>query len=118
MNHEDSRPARSSLVPLLLVTISLAAILIWQIVLASQQRTGMYEAKRQLAEAIQKREELVKQSNQLQAKLQALVLDLLALGQTDEKARAIVQKYNIQQTTPAAPAAAAALPVPPAAGTP
>lgn len=115
MNHEHSGSARSSVIPIVLLGVSLAAILVWQIVVTLHQRTGMYEAKRQLGAAIQTREDLVKQSNQLQAKLQTLVIDLLALAQRDEKAKAIVQKYNIQQTAPTAPALP---PAPAATGTP
>lgn len=115
MNHEHSGAARSSVIPLVLLGVSLAAILVWQIVVTSHQRKGMYEAKRQLGDAIQKREDLVKQSNQLQAKIQTLVIDLLDLAKHDEKAKGIVQKYNIQQTAPVAPAVP---PAPAATGTP
>ena len=53
----------------------------------------------------------MKQSDDVQQKLQSLVLDLLLLAKTDEEAKAIVGKYNIQQTgSRLAPAPAPRLP--------
>jgi len=75
----------------------------WQISNIHTQGANMVEVKAQMADAIVKREELVKQSGELQKKLQALVVDLLELAKNDEKAQAIVKKFNIQQTAPAAP---------------
>jgi hypothetical protein len=107
-NQYPSRPGavRSLLLPFLLLAISLAAIFIWQIVTMINQGSAMRSTRTQLSEALQKREELVRQSGELQSKLQAVVVDLLELAKTSEKAKAIVQKYNIQQAPPAAPAAA------------
>ena len=51
-------------------------------------------------EAYDKRVPLVKTSGELKSKLQALVMDLLILGKTDEDAKAIIGKYNIQQAEP------------------
>ncbi len=99
-------PACSPVIPILVLGASLLVILIWQIANIRSQSTSMAEAKKQFADAIEKREVAVKQSVDLQGKLQALAMDLIELGKTDEKAKAIVAKYNIQQTIP--PAAAPA----------
>ena len=45
---------------------------------------------------------LPREKPDLQKKLQDLVLDLMLLAKTDEEAKAIITKYNIQQNTPAA----------------
>lgn len=113
--NSETRPAPSFIIPFALLAISFAVVLIYQMVNVNKQHTSMQETKKQLTEIIQQRETLVKQSGELQAKLQALVVDLLELSKKDEKAKAIVQKYGIQQTgapgTPA-PAAPAAQPAP------
>ena len=114
MNEEFStpaqhRPAASPLIPILLLATSLAAVLIWQIITLSTAGKNIRQASSQIDEAIEKRQPLVTQSGELQNKLQAMVVDLLELANTSEKAKAIVQKYNIQrQAPPAAPAPAAA----------
>jgi hypothetical protein len=100
-------------IPFALLTATLAVIMIMQTVNTFKTRDGLREAKVQLAEAYRTREPVVKQSAELQSKLQALVLDLLLLSKTDDDAKAIVGKYNIQQNAPAgadadAPAAAPA----------
>jgi len=62
---------------------------------------NLKEGKAKLTEAYTSRQTLVKQSQELQQKLQALVLDLLLLAKTDDEAKAIVQKFGIQQSGPA-----------------
>lgn len=103
MNYDDttSRPAPSYLIPFALLAISFAVLQIYQIVNSSKQHSAMEDTKKQLTEIIGQREALVKQSGELQAKLQAMAVDLLDLAKTDERAKAIVQKYNIQQVAPA-----------------
>ncbi len=96
-----TRPAPSYLLPFSLLAISFAVLLIYQIINLNKQHSAMQSTKTQLTTIIEQREALVKQSTDLQAKLQALAVDLLALAQTNEKAKAIVQKYNIQQNAPA-----------------
>jgi hypothetical protein len=109
MSGEHYSPTRVAapnlLLPFLLLAISLAAILVWQIVTMIGQASNMRSTRTQLTDALQKREELVRQSGELQNKLQVVVVDLLELAKTSEKAKAIVQKYNIQQAPPTAPAA-------------
>ena len=74
-----------------------------------KQRSSLHDGSVELTKAYHDREPLVKQSKDLQEKLQALVLDLLLLSKTDDEAKQIVTKYNIQQQgTEAAPAPAPA----------
>jgi uncharacterized protein YoxC len=105
--NEDTRPAPSLLVPFAILAISFAVLLIYQIVNVNKQHSTMQETKTQLAQAITQRDALVKQSGEVQAKFQAMLTDLLQLAQTNEKAKAIVQKYNIALNPNAAPTAAA-----------
>jgi hypothetical protein len=105
MSYEDPRDssaAPSIQLPFALLTCAIAVIMISQTVGVFKQRSALKDARVQLTEAIQKRETLVKQSAELQEKLKALVVDLLDLAKTDEDAKAIVSKYNIQQAAPGA----------------
>lgn len=109
MNIDEPRPAPGYGIPFALLALSFAILLIFQVVNLRKQEKSMIEGKQQLTSLISQREALVKQSGDLQAKLQALAVDLLELAKNNEKAKAIVQKYNIQQqANPAAPAAAPA----------
>src|SRR5438874_2601889 len=101
MNSEYS-PASSKtgpFIPLLLLTVSILFIFIWQLVNISQQRSAFQEAQRKTEEFVTtntpKQEELVKQSKELQTKLEKLVTDLLELAKTDPDAKAITDKYKI-----------------------
>jgi hypothetical protein len=78
-----------------------------------KQRTALRDGKAQLADAYRNREPVVKQSAELQKKLQDLVLDLMILSKTDEDAKTIITKYNIQQSAPAGAAPDAAAPANP-----
>ena len=46
---------------------------------------------------VKRREALVKQSLDIQTKLQALIMDILILAKTNDDAKEIVRKYNIQR---------------------
>ncbi|MDR3402104.1 MAG: hypothetical protein P4L99_06355 [Chthoniobacter sp.] len=99
----------SILLPFALLSAAIAVVMVAQTVNIFKARTSLRDGKTQLADAYQKRLTLVKQSQDVQQKLQALVLDLLLLAKTDDEAKAIVQKYNIQQNgTPSASEAAPA----------
>ena len=104
----------SILLPFALLTAALAVVMVNQTLSVFKQRTSLREGKAQLVEAYKNREPMVKQSADLQAKLQALVLDLLILGKTDEDAKAIIGKYNIQQNLPTGSAPPAEAPAEPA----
>jgi hypothetical protein len=115
--NETSKPASSGSaeasgpsiqLPFALLTAALAVVMVTQTANVFKQRTSLREGKAQLIEAYKNREPMVKQSAELQAKLQAMVLDLLILGKTDDDAKAIISKYNIQQNAPAGAAEAPA----------
>jgi hypothetical protein len=93
--------------PFALLTCAIAVLMIAQTVSTFKQRSALEEGHVQLTDAFKKREAVVKQSVDLQTKLQDLIMDLLILSKTDDEARQIVGKYNIQQQgQPSAPAEA------------
>lgn len=95
-------PSSPSLhLPFALLASALAVVMITQTAGTFKQRSALKEGKTQLTDAFAKREPLVKQSAELKKKLEAMVVDLLILGKTDEDAKAIIGKYNIQQNLPA-----------------
>jgi hypothetical protein len=65
----------------------------WDAETEKQWKDGV-ENWRQFAK---RREVLVKQSIDLQTKMQEILTDLLVLAKTDDKAKEIVTKYNIKQ---------------------
>jgi hypothetical protein len=83
--------------PFALLTAAIAVVMVAQTVNVFKARNSLREGKTQLIDAVEKRKTLVGQSKELQKKLEKLVLDLLVLAKTDDDAKAIVQKYNIQQ---------------------
>ena len=87
--------------PFALLSCAVAIIMIMQTQAAFRQKSALQDGKVQITDAIAKREPLVKQSAELKTKLNAMVIDLLILGKTDEDAKAIIGKYNIQQGQPA-----------------
>ena len=89
-------------IPFVLLAASVLVYLIWQVANVQGQRSGVKAAKAQVADAIQKREPQVAQSIEVKNRLEALAIDLLELSKTDEKALAIVRKYDIQRALPAA----------------
>lgn len=115
-------PSSPSLhLPFALLSSALAIVMIAQTIGVRNQTTALRagivklgEADKTLADNLVKREPLVKQSGELKAKLNAMVVDLLILGKTDDDAKAIIAKYNIQQNQPSsapdAPAGDAAPP--------
>jgi hypothetical protein len=93
--------------PFALLSAAIAVVMIAQTASVFKQRKALGEGKVQLTEAIRNRESAVKASGDLQQKLQAIVLDLLLLSKTDDDAKKIVTKYNIQQNGAATPPAEA-----------
>ncbi len=115
-------PSSPSLhMPVALLSCALAMFMVTQTVASRNQTTAMKagikklsENGKTLADNIVKREPLVKQSGELKSKLNAMVMDLLILGKTDEDAKAIIAKHGIQQSQPSsAPDAAAGDAAPP-----
>lgn len=87
--------------PLCLLALSMAGFLGWQVTAAAQQHAALLRLADQQTV-------LSEQATQAAAKLQAMMMDLLELSQTDADAQAIVGKYNIKFN----PAPAAAPPIP------
>ena len=98
----------SVFLPLALLSAALAVVMLTQTVNAFKLKTALRDGKAQLVDAYRQRDPAVKQSTELQKKLQDLVLDLLLLAKTDPEAKAIVDKFQIQQQAPAGTPAPAA----------
>jgi hypothetical protein len=101
---ESSTAAPAYHLPLALISSALAVFLFAQTSNAIFTRDNLKEAKTQvlknkadLADAYHNREPVVKQAMDIQKKLQDMLMDLLLLSKTDDEAKAIVTKYNIQQ---------------------
>lgn len=98
----------SILWPFALLTCAVAIVMIAQTMGVMNQKTALragivklVEADKALADNLLKREPMVKQSAELKKKLNDMVMDILILGKTDDDAKAIIAKYNIQQGQPA-----------------
>lgn len=83
--------------PILLLVLSVALVLGWQVNSIAQQRSGLQIALGQLQEP-------TRQSQQFQGGLQKFLTDLLEFAKTDAQAKAVVDKYGIRQQPPASPA--------------
>lgn len=92
--------------PFALLSCAMAMIMIIQTQGAFRQKSALQDGKTQLIDSVSKREPAIKQVAEIKNKAQAIILDLLLLGKTDEDAKAIVTKYNIQQNAPAGEAPA------------
>lgn len=98
--------------PFALLSAAIAVVMVAQTVNTFKARNSLRDGKVQLSEAYNSRLAMVKQSKEIQEKLQALILDLLMLAQTDPDAKQIVAKYNIQQNGSATAPVPAAAPAP------
>ena len=78
----------NAFVPLVLVAVSVIVILGWELGVGSQARSN----GRQLREQQTK---LVEQAKQIQTGLEKIARDLVEVARTDDDAKAIVTKYNI-----------------------
>ena len=111
----ESNSSISALLPLALLSAAFAVVMIAQTTTAFKAKTALRDGKAQLIDLYRQREPQVKQSAAVQKQLQDLILDLLLLAKTDPEAKAIVDKFGIQQQVPAAggdAAAPAAAPAP------
>lgn len=82
--------------PILLLILSVAVVLIWQVNNIAQQRSALQIGIGQLQEP-------TRQSQQFQGNLQRFLTDLLELAKTDPQAKAVVDKYGIRQQAPVSP---------------
>ena len=69
----------------------------WQLSNLDKQQANLQEAQKKLADSIQRQEELVKQSSQVQQQYTALLNDVLELAKDDADAKSVVQKWGIQR---------------------
>ena len=121
-SYPDSSP--SIQLPFAILTCALAVVMITQVIGITRQKTSLQEGNIQLnensdkfAKALIARKPMVTQAGELKAKLNAMIQDIIILGKTDDDAKAIIQKYNLQQNLPppsesAAPAQPAPAPLP------
>ena len=80
---------KSTFLPLLLLGVSFAFLLIFQVSMLLPQREL-------LQKVVAQNDTMVQQSLQVQASLQKLAVDLLAAAKDDKDAQAVIAKYGIQ----------------------
>jgi cell shape-determining protein MreC len=124
MNNDHPSQTPSAHLPIALLALAIAILLAsqigaagqsarimrWQMSTIEKQIETLKNLDNQLVTEIATREASVKQSGELKNQLQSLLTDLIELSTTDEDAKRVIQKYNIQRTQPPAattPAAAA-----------
>jgi len=112
MNTQDSSQSNcGSFLSTALIATSLLVFFIWQLTTMTGQRTALNTARQQLEESFKnstpQHEQMIKQSEAVQAKLGKLANDLLTLANDgDPDAMAIIKKHGISKPAPtAAPAA-------------
>ena len=114
MNEEPIEKTNTAFAPLFILSVSFFVVLAWNFTQALQQYSAASRMETQ-------QEVLVMQAAQSEAKVKAMMEDLITLAKTDEDAAAIVKKFQIKINGPAAPQSAAPAPVakptpPPPAG--
>lgn len=85
----ESTATKGAFLPLLLLGVSFALILIFQVSVMLPQRGA-------LQKVVEHNTKGVEQSKQVQSGLQKLVMDLIAAAADDKDAQAIITKYGIQ----------------------
>jgi len=119
-SYAEPAPSSPSLhLPFALLSVALALVMISQTMGVFNQKDALKDGQVQLtdqvakhADAATKREPLVGQSRELKKKLNEMIMDILTLAKTDEDAKAIVAKYNIQQNLPASGSGETSAPAP------
>ena len=76
----------------------------WRYDTMDRQLTSTIEAEKRFAELIKQREASVQQAQQVQTRYTEMLNDLLKLAETDNDAKAVVEKYRIQRQDNAQPA--------------
>lgn len=101
-SYAEPAPSSPSIqLPFALLSCAVAMIMIIQTQGVFRQKSALQEGKGQLIDTLSKREPAIKQVAEIKTKANAMIIDLLILGKTDEDAKAIISKYNIQQNAPA-----------------
>jgi hypothetical protein len=83
--------------PFALLLVAIAILFVQQTVTSFKMKTSLNDTKEALAKAIESQKPAIAQAGEVEKKLSSMVEDLLILAKTDEQAKAIVQKYGIQQ---------------------
>jgi hypothetical protein len=90
VNQSETNVAlRTPFWPLVLLALSMATFLGWQVMLSQRQHTALLQLAGQQTL-------LVGQAKQTESRLQAMMMDLLTLSKTDPNAKAIVNKFGIK----------------------
>lgn len=92
---QNTSPTSSPFIPVLLLSVAMVLLLVWQCFLAWNTRSN-------LRTQFEQRKQLVSQSQLVQGNVQKLINDLLNLSETDADAKKVVDKYNIRRNAPAA----------------
>jgi hypothetical protein len=96
MNDQNKQNCAGPFLPILLIGLALCVLFIWQLDATSKQGTAFKST-------IERQQQLVDQSKQVQGGLERLVNDLLDLAKAgDADAQAVVGKYGIKRQEPAA----------------
>jgi hypothetical protein len=77
----------------------------WRYDTMDRQLTSTIEGEKRFAELIKQREASVQQAQQVQTRYTEMLNDLLKLADTDNDAKAVVEKYRIQRQDTPQPAA-------------
>lgn len=96
MNNPSSQPSApvfSAFLPVLLLTLGVAIVLIWNLWIALNQHSAGVQIRARQDVQIQ-------QAAQLEGKLRAMMGDLVDLARTDTDAAAIVKRYRIAFSPP------------------
>jgi hypothetical protein len=83
--------------PFALLLVAIAVLFVQQTVTSFKMRTSLGETKEALNKAIESQKPAMQQAADVEKKLSSMIEDLLILAKTDEQAKAIVNKYGIQQ---------------------
>ena len=83
--------------PFMLLLVAIAVIFIQQTVTSFKMRTSLSDTKVAIEKAIESQKPARAQADEVEKKLSSMIEDLLILAKTDDQAKAIVNKYGIQQ---------------------
>ncbi|MEI6969976.1 MAG: hypothetical protein WCL44_00535 [bacterium] len=90
MSHREEKPSVfTPFWPLVLLSVSLALFLGWQVAMAMVQQIDLIRLQDRQAV-------LSSQAAQAETKLESVIFDLLSLSKTDSDAKAVVEKYGIK----------------------
>ncbi|MDZ4789310.1 MAG: hypothetical protein SH807_10250 [Blastochloris sp.] len=98
MTDSNSTSSCTVFLSLSLLAISLLLLLSWQLVISVQTKQNLQTQVDQ-----PQRKQAMEESKKVQINLEKIVIDLMALSETDSDAKEIVAKHQIKRTKPATP---------------